>query len=291
MRVLATAAEDAGFSRLSVMDHFRQIPRNGPEWLDMPEAYVTLSSLASVTTSIRLGVLVTGVTYRNPALVAKMTATLDVLSGGRAWCGIGAGWFEREHTAYGWEFPGAKARLDLLEDTLQLLPLMWGPGSPAFVGKVISVPEAMCYPRPLQDPVPILVGGSGERRTLRLVADYADECNLFGDAATVRHKVRVLHDHCAAAGRDPEDVEVTHLSTTLVGRNRAEVAAKLDRLVPANGDRSLFAAANNADTVPAQIDRFAELASAGVETAFVTLPDVADPTAIATFGEIIAAFR
>src|SRR4029079_625024 len=132
-------------------------------------------------------------------------------------------WFEREHRAYGWPFPPLKDRYALLEDALQLLPLMWGPGSPCFEGRLLRVPEAICYPRPLQEHIPILVGGQGERRTLRLVARYADACNLRGDPASVRHKADVLAAHCAEVGRDPSTVRVTHLSTALVGRDQEDV--------------------------------------------------------------------
>ena len=120
-----------------------------------------------------------------------------MLSGGRAVCGLGAAWFEEEHRAYGWPFPPVAERLDLVADALELLPLLWGPGAPAYRGRVLDVPEAACYPRPLQERVPIIVGGQGERRTLRLVAERADGCNLFGDPAKVRAKLAVLHAHCA----------------------------------------------------------------------------------------------
>ena len=178
---VARAAEEAGFTSLWLMDHFLQIPQVGREWEDMLESYTTLGYLAGVTERIRLGTLVTGVAYRNLAHLAKLVATLDVLSGGRALCGLGAGWFEREHRLYGWAFPPLAERYALLEDALELLPLMWGPGSPRFEGRTTVVAEATCYPRPLQERIPLLVGGSGERRTLRLVARHADACNLFGD--------------------------------------------------------------------------------------------------------------
>ncbi|MDQ4097017.1 MAG: TIGR03560 family F420-dependent LLM class oxidoreductase, partial [Actinomycetota bacterium] len=213
---IARTAEEVGFTSIWVMDHFRQIPQVGRQWDDMLDSWTTLGFLAGHTTRATLGTLVTGVTYRNVAHLGKMAATLDVLSGGRAVCGIGAAWFEQEHRAYGWQFPPARERLDLLEDALRLLPLLWGPGSPRFEGKVITVPEAMCYPRPLQERIPILVGGMGERRTLKLAARYADACNFFGDAATVRHKVAVLHRHCADAGRDPAGIRVTHLGSAVV---------------------------------------------------------------------------
>ena len=254
----ARTAEEAGFTSLWVMDHFLQIPQVGREWADMLDSYTTLGYLAGVTERIRLGTLVTGITYRNIAHLAKVVATLDVVSGGRAMCGLGAAWFEREHRLYGWEFPPVRERLDRLEDALQLLPLMWGPGAPRFEGKTTVVEEATCYPRPLQERVPILVGGSGEKRTLKLVARYADACNFFGDVASVRHKLGVLHEHCASEGRDPASIEVTHLG--------AAPAASAEE----------------------HIGRFRELAEAGVQTAIVSVPDV---ESVAGFREVIEGFR
>jgi alkanesulfonate monooxygenase SsuD/methylene tetrahydromethanopterin reductase-like flavin-dependent oxidoreductase (luciferase family) len=233
---------------------------------------------------------VTGVTYRNVGHLAKTIATLDVLSGGRAVCGLGAAWFEREHRAYGWTFPSVGERFRLLEDALRVLPLFWGPGAPSFEGAVLSVPEAVCYPRPLQEHVPVLVGGGGERRTLRLVAQYADACNLFGGADTVRHKVGVLARHCADVGRDLADVRVTHLSTALVGADDDELAATVERL---RGDRvtaEAFAVRTNAATVEDHVGRFRKLADAGVQTAIVSLPDLSDTMPIERFAEVIAAF-
>ena len=271
---VAAEAEEAGFTSIWVMDHFLQIPVVGREWEDMLESFTTLGFLAGRTTTARLGTLVTGVTYRNIAHLAKIVATLDVLSGGRAMCGIGAAWFEREHTLYGWDFPPVGRRYELLEDALELLPLMWGPGSPAFKGRTIDVPEAICYPRPLQSHVPIWVGGSGERRTLRLVARHADGCNLFGDAATVRHKVSVLHRHCADADRDPSEIRVSHLSTASVVATEAERPHA------------------DAGTVEEQTGRYRELAEAGVQTAIISIPDLGtNPEALPRFAEVITAFR
>jgi F420-dependent oxidoreductase-like protein len=236
---VARAAEEAGFTSLWVMDHFLQIPQIGREWEDMLESHTTLGYLAGVTERIRLGTLVTGITYRNIAHLAKIVATLDVLSGGRALCGIGAGWFEREHRLYGWELPRPAERFARLEDALQLLPLMWGPGSPRFEGRTITVSEATCYPRPLQERIPILVGGSGERRTLRLVARHADACNLFGDPDTVPGKLAVLRAHCAAEGRDPAEITVTHLA----GRYRELAEAGVQTAIVGLADTAAGAAA------------------------------------------------
>jgi F420-dependent oxidoreductase-like protein len=288
LREIAAAAEEAGFQSLWVMDHFRQIPGMGQAWEDMLESWTTLGFLAAATDRIRLGTMVTGITYRNVAHLGKIAATLDVLSGGRAICGLGLAWFEQEHTAYGWEFPPRAERYALLEDALQLLPLLWGKGTPAFHGKAIEVPEAMCYPRPLQERIPILVGGSGERRTLRLVARYADACNLFGDAPVVRHKVDVLRRHCAEVDRDPATIEVTQLSTVLVGDDRAGVEAAVERLRPNRMSAARFAERVNAGTVEQHLGRFHRLGEAGVQTAIVSLPDVEDPEAIARFGRVIA---
>ncbi len=271
---VARAAEDAGFTSLWVMDHFVQIPQVGREWEDMLESYTTLAYLAGVTERIRLGTLVTCPTYRNVAHLAKIVATLDVLSGGRALCGLGTGWYEREHRLYGWgELPSLAERYARLEDALELLPLMWGPGAPRFEGRTLTVPEATCYPRPLQERVPILVGGGGERRTLRLVARHADACNLFGDPETVRHKLAVLREHCEAEDRDPAAIEVTHLAPARV------VASEQER------------EGQGAATVEEHVGRCRELAEAGVQTEIVGLSDADGPESVRRFGEVIAAFR
>jgi F420-dependent oxidoreductase-like protein len=270
---LARAAEESGFASLWVMDHFLQIPQIGREWEDMLESHTTLGFLAGVTDRIRLGTLVTGISYRNIAHLAKILATLDVISGGRVVCGIGAGWYEREHHLYDWKLPSLTERYQMLEDALELLPLMWGPGSPPFEGRTIKVSEAICYPRPLQEHIPILVGGSGERRTLRLVARHADACNLFGGPDNVRHKLAVLIEHCTAEGRDPATIEVTHLAPARV------VVSERDRSGPGAG------------TVQEQVGRYRELAEAGVQTAIVALSDAEGAASVTRFAEVIEAFR
>ena len=293
MRDIAVTAERAGFTSLFVMDHFIQIPQVGREWNDMLESHTTLSYLAGATESIKLGALVTGIGYRNPGLLGKMIATLDVLSGGRAICGLGAGWYERETVGYGWEFEPTGRRFDRLEDTLQMLPLLWGPGSPSFEGKTFSIPEAICYPRPLQEHIPIMVGGGGEKRTLRLVAQYADMANIIGSLDVVKHKIDVLERHCADVGRDRSEIEVTHLAYALLGTDADDVSRKVSAATPSNRSTDHWAARLNAGTVEDQIGRLRLLADAGVTTEIVSLPDLDTEGAVAVerFAPIIDAFR
>jgi alkanesulfonate monooxygenase SsuD/methylene tetrahydromethanopterin reductase-like flavin-dependent oxidoreductase (luciferase family) len=246
--------------------------------------------MAGVTTTIRLGALVTGITYRSPIVVGKMIATLDVLSGGRAICGLGAAWDEAEHAAFGVEFPGLKTRYALLEESLQMLPLLWGKGTPEFAGELIQSPELVCYPRPIQDPIPILVGGGGEKRTLRLVAQYADACNVFGDPGRVEHKVKVLVSHCDDLERDPADVEVTHLTNALAAPDRQTLRERVDRLRDRNTSAETFMKRHNAGTVDDLVALFAAYSAAGADHSIVAIPDVWEEGSIETFGEVIAGF-
>jgi F420-dependent oxidoreductase-like protein len=287
LREVAGYAEAAGFDAIYVMDHFRQIPQVGRAWDDFLESWTTLAYLAAVTERVRLGTLVSGITYRNVAHLGKIVATLDVLSGGRAVCGLGLAWFEAEHRAYGWRFPPVPERYDLLEDALQLLPLLWGPGSPAYRGRVLDVPEAVGYPRPLQEHVPLVVGGGGERRTLRLAARYADVANVLGDLARVRHQAQVLRSHCAEEGRA---VELSHLSTVLVGADDRAVTEAVDRLRPRGRPATAYAASVHAGTVGDHVGRCRELAEAGVAEVVVRLVEPTEAAFEAMAG-VVAAFR
>jgi len=278
VRDVAERAEAAGFDAIYVMDHFRQIPQVGRAWEDFLESWTTLGYLAACTTRVRLGTLVSGITYRNVAHLGKIAATLDVLSGGRAVCGIGLAWFEAEHKAYGWPFPPVGERYALLEDALQLLPVLWGPGNKPFHGKVLDVPDTTCYPRPLQEHLPVLVGGSGPR-TLRLAARYADAVNVFGDAAAVRKAAGHLQDSRA---------ELTHLSTTLVGKDHEQLDQLIRKLRPRNVNPAKYADHVNAGTVDDQIGRFRELSEAGVTEVMISLPDL---DTLATVADVISAFR
>jgi len=285
------AAEAAGFDAIYVMDHFRQIPQLGRPFEDFLESYTTLGYLAAHTERVRLGVLVTGITYRNVAHLGKIVATLDVLSEGRAVCGLGLAWFREEHIAYGWDFPAVRDRYALLEDALRLLPLLWGPGAPSFEGQALTIAEAICYPRPLQEHVPVIVGGGGERCTLRLAARYADAANVTGGAATLARKAAVLRDHCADAGRDPAQVRLTHLSAALVADDDSHVADLVERLRPRRRDPAWYAASVNAGTIADHIGRFRELAEAGASEVMVRLPDLEDAAPLERMAKVISAFR
>ena len=283
IRDIARAAETAGFHAIYVMDHFRQIPLIGRPWEDFFESYTTLAYLAAHTERVRLGALVTGVTYRNVGHLGKIIATLDVLSDGRALCGLGLAWWKEEHDAYGWDFPPVSDRYALLEDALHALPQLWGPGAKPFVGQRLNLPDTACYPRPLQDHVPIIVGGSGDR-TLRLAAKYADAANVFGDAANVRAKYEFLREHS-------DTVELTHLSTALIADSHADLADTVERMRPRRWSTGRYAASVNAGTVDDHIGRFRELADAGAAEAIVRLPNLTDPTPIERIGRVIQSFR
>jgi F420-dependent oxidoreductase-like protein len=207
---VARTAEDAGFASLWVMDHFFQLPMVGDAELNMHEGYTTLAYMAAVTERIMLGTLVTGVTYRHPAILTKQVTTLDVLSGGRAWLGIGAAWFEREHRGLGVTFPPLKERFERLEEAVQIAMQMWSEENGPYKGKHYTLDETICQPQPLREPrPPIMIGGGGEKKTLRLVAKYADACNVSGNGQEIAHKFDVLKRHCDDVGRNYEEIERT----------------------------------------------------------------------------------
>jgi F420-dependent oxidoreductase-like protein len=210
------AAEAAGVATVSLMDHYFQMDNVAPAEDPMLEGYTTLGFLAGHTSTVRLHLLVTGVSYRRPGLLAKIVATLDVLSGGRGGLGIGAAWYEREHLGLGVPFPPVAERFERLEETLQVCLQMWDPANNgAFEGQHYHLAETLCSPAPLSQPhPPILIGGGGERKTLRLVAQYADACNLFASSpGEIAHKLDVLRGHCDDVGRDEAEIRKTILYT------------------------------------------------------------------------------
>jgi F420-dependent oxidoreductase-like protein len=209
---IGRAAEESGFSSLWVMDHFFQIEMIGKPDEPMLEGYSALNFLAAHTDSIRLGMLVTGVIYRHPGILVKTMTTLDVLSGGRAYFAVGAGWYEREAVALGVPFPPLRERFERLEETVQIALQMWSGKSAPYAGKHYRLAETLCSPLPIAKPhPPIMIGGVGEKRTLPLVAKYADACNLyaFEDVAVLRTKLDALRRHCEAIGRRFEEIERT----------------------------------------------------------------------------------
>jgi len=262
LRRIAEAADQGGFASLWVMDHFFQIPPVGPAELDMLEGYATLSHLAAVTKRVRLGTLVTGVTYRHPGLLVKTVSTLDVLSQGRAVLGIGAAWFEREHRGLGVPFPPMAERFERLEEALRIAKQMWSDDDGPFRGKHYPLAETLCVPAPLARPhPPILIGGMGERKTLRLVARHADACNLFVHAgpAAVGQKLDVLRRHCDAERRDYDAIERTTLGSA--------------HLAPGQ------------QTVRDVLRELEALAKVGVQHAIVNLPNVAEIAPIETLAK------
>jgi len=271
---IARAADEAGFAGLALMDHLIQIPQVGRAWEPIPEPWVALGALAGVGTGLRLGTLCTPVTFRSAGITAKAAATLSALTGGRAFVGIGAGWWEREHLAHGLAFPPARERLDALESAIVTMRALWAPGTKA--DPQSGLPETTSYPRP-PAPVPVVVGGSGERRTLRIAAALGDACNLpAGDAAVLERKIAVLRQHCAAVGRDPAEVEVTVLDLPVIGRDRDDVWARVERhrgRTPA----AAFAARRHAGTVAEHRERHAALAAREVGTVFLATPDLDGP--------------
>jgi len=259
------AADEVGFDSIWVMDHFSQIRAVGRTEEPMLEGWTTLGFLAANTSRARLGLMVGGVHYRAPGLWAKAATTLDVLSGGRAWLGIGAAWNEEESRGLGFPFPPLAERFELLEDALRVVHEMWrgehGSEAP-FQGhhtqaaRLLNSPQSISRPHP-----PVMVGGGGERKTLRLVAQYADACNVFGGPTAIHHKYEVLREHCVAMGRDAGEIERSTLQTVNLdlGDGRGESGAQV-------------------------VDRFGELSDAGAETVIFSARDVWDPRVIEALG-------
>ena len=230
---LVLAVESAGFDLVTVMDHFYQIGVAGLEEEPMLEVYSTLAALAARTSRVKLGAMVTGVTYRNPALLAKTVTTLDTISRGRAVLGLGAAWNESEHIGYGFGFPPIGERMELLDEALHICKLMFTEERPSFEGRYYRIERALNSPRPIQPGGPqILIGGSGERKTLRLVARYADMSNWWGSLDELKHKNEVLLRHCEVENRDPSTILRTVMSPVFLVPDEAHAAAALERLAP-----------------------------------------------------------
>lgn len=241
--------DQAGFDSLWVMDHFFQIEFVGPADNDMLEGYSTLSYFAALTKKVKLGTMVTGVTYRHPGVLLKTVTTLDVLSQGRAYLGLGAAWFEREHKALGVPYPPISERFERLEETLQIAHQMWSDNNGPFQGKHYQLAETLCVPQPLARPhPPILIGGMGEKKTLRMVAQYAQACNLFQFAGVpvLRQKLEILKQHCQELGTDYAAIEKTTLGQ-LDPEEPAKFLEQLHQLAEIGIDSALFGVADPTD--------------------------------------------
>lgn len=277
---VAQAAERAGVDAVLMADHFMFNDEQQPE-KEVPvlECFVALAAIAAATSRIRIGQLVAGVPYRNPALLAKMCATLDVVSHGRTLVGLGAAWHEQEFRAYGWPFPPLAERMDMLEEAVQIVDRMLRERPVSFSGKHYTLSNAFNDPRPVQKPrPPILIGGSGERRTLRIVAQYADYCNVGGDPATVAHKYDVLRRHCEAVGRPFEAITRCNNVGLMIARDEDELAAR--RAQHPHFDGIVGAP-------PAVIDQLQAYAAAGSQYITFFLPDAQDFAAIELLGESV----
>ena len=284
---IVTAAERAGFSSVTVMDHYHQIPPVGPPQNWMFEGNTMLAGIAARTSTIALGLLVGGVGYRNPAQHAKITTTLDIISGGRAFHGIGAGWFEEEHDAYGFAFPPLKERFERLEDHLRIVRALFTEERATVAGAHHSVTDAYNNPKPLRGDIPILIGGSGERKTLRMVAQYADGCNLFGDPDRAKHLLGVLAGHCENAGRDPQEITKTSMMSIAIAETEAGAKAKLDAMRAAGLPQSRIDG-TLAGTPEQILERAHAYKDAGIEGVTFSMADVHDLDAVALAGATLA---
>ena len=267
---IAQNAEGAGMASLWVMDHFFQISMIGPPQAEMLEGYTALAYAAGATERIELGTLVTGVTYRHPGLLAKTVTTLDVLSGGRAWLGIGAAWNEEEHKGLGVPYPAVSERFERLEETLQITRQMFDGDETPYTGRHYALERPLNSPAPLRR-IPILIGGSGPKKTLRLVAKYADACNLF-DAGpeSIAANLAIVRGHCDEVGRDPSEIEVTALSRVALGRS---------------GDTS--ATGLTVKSVAEAVDYYSRLAAVGLDHVMLSLDNNTEDAAYELVGELV----
>ncbi|MEM9711037.1 MAG: LLM class F420-dependent oxidoreductase [Actinomycetota bacterium] len=290
----ARAAEASGFDTVLVMDHFYQLPMLGPPENEMLECYATLAGLAASTSTIQLSALVTGNTYRNPAMLAKTVTTLDVVSGGRAILGIGAGWFELEHEGYGYEFGTFSDRFVRLEEALQIIRPMLQGQRPSFEGRWYRAKDAINEPR-VRDDLPIMIGGSGERKTFRLAALFADEVNIICGADELPRKLDALAARCEEAGRDRSTIHTTWHAAVVIGRTTAAAEAIRDDYLAARGLDWATAEAQmgqrmvigDPDTVAEQVR--ARAIDVGVDGVTINLTaDGHDPETVALAGEALA---
>lgn len=281
LRRIAQEAERLGFDSFWLMDHLMQIPMVAPPRDPILDCYTALPAIAADTKRIRLGGMMTCTSYRHPSLVAKMGASLDNISGGRFILGIGAGWSREEYRAYGYQFLPYEERVARLRDAVRLIKKMWTEEAATYEGEFYRVRGAICNPRPIQRPrPPVWIGGAGEKQTLRIVAEEADACNLFGSAEAVAHKLKVLREHCDGVGRDFDEIRRTILNTVVIGKTGEEVETKVKLFLPekvrmgqvelTRDDLRKWMLVGTADQI---CQRLREYAGVGVQYAVVNFPD------------------
>jgi F420-dependent oxidoreductase-like protein len=288
LKNLVTRAEILGFDSFWVMDHFHQIPFVGKPEEPMLESWTTISVLAGITSKIKLGTMMTGNIYRHPSILAKISATLDVLSKGRLFMGIGAGWNEEESLAYGIPFPSVKERFLRLEEAIQIIRKMWTEEpSTSFNGQYYQIKDAYCNPKPIQKPSPpIMVGGIGERQTLRIVAKYADACNIFGSVETVKRKLGVLKEHCGSVGRDYESILKTKLGLVVTDDNKEMARKRIQEILKGMPEEQIneFAIYGTPEEVLGQMELLQE---AGIQYLIVYLDPSKEHEALEIFANEI----
>ena len=282
MTEVAQVADESGFVSAWLVDHFHTIPRPSQEITF--ECWTSTAALARDTKNIRIGQMVTCNSYRNPALLAKMASTVDVLSHGRLNFGIGAGWYEHEYRAYGYEYPDAPERLRYLREAVQVILAMWTQEEAAFEGKYYQVRGAINQPKGVQKPhIPLLIGGGGEKVTLKLVAQYGDACNVSGDLATITNKFAVLKQHCENLGRDYSQIQRTSTTVCAIGDTDEEAIAQIPEAIRRQfGDRIQGGLIGSPDTIRTRI---AELEKAGVDELIIAFADRRNPEQIRRFAK------
>jgi F420-dependent oxidoreductase-like protein len=289
-RDLAVEAEKEGFHSVWLMDHLFQIPVVAPETDPILECWTTLAALAEATERVKLGTMVSAVAFRPPSIVAKVVATLDVISRGRVIAGLGAGWCDWETLAYGFDFPPTAARLQQLEEAVQILKAMWTEERATFEGRHFHVRDAICSPKPIQQPhVPILIGGNGAKVTLRIVAEHAQAHNIgLGDAATCRKVLADLREHCDRLGRDYASIWKTRLTPILFAESEADIQRRIDHLRPVAEPEADFRNRTLIGTVEQVTAQLQELIDAGIEGFVVSFFDVDAVTPLRTLMREVA---
>jgi len=288
LRRVALEAERCNFDSFWVMDHFHQIANVGEVHEPMFEGWTTLGVIAGLTSKLRLGTMVTGIIYRYPSILAKIGATLDILSKGRLYMGIGAAWNVEESDAYGIHFPSTGERFRRLEEAIQIILKMWTEDCATFKGDFYQIKNAYCNPKPIQKPYPpILIGGSGEKQTLRLVAKYANACNVFGSPETVKRKFNILREHCKAVGRNYDEIVKTKLGAVVIDKDSNALRQRISESFSKWPEemRNEFVISGNPDEVRRKIEMFRDV---GVDYLMVSFEPKRELESLRLFGEEVS---